>query len=77
MNATTLTMSGAQTTPWLDRVAMALLCAFVATVQVSIVASQAFLVLLLMAWAATLVRDKARPSAPVFFWLLLGYAADR
>jgi O-antigen ligase len=75
MNATTLTMSGAQTTPWLDRVAMALLWAFVATVQVSIVAAQAFLVLLLMAWAATLVRDKARPSAPVFFWLLLGYAA--
>jgi hypothetical protein len=75
MNATALTMSGAQTTPWLDRVAMALLFAFVATVQVSIVAAQAFLVLLLIVWAATLVRDKTRPSAPTFFWLLLGYAA--
>jgi O-antigen ligase len=75
MNATTLTMSGAQSTPWLDRVTMALLFAFAATVQVSIVAAQAFLVLLLMAWVATLVRDRARPSAPAFFWLLLGYAA--
>jgi O-antigen ligase len=75
MNATALTMSGTQTTPWLDRVTLALLFAFVATVQVSIVAAQVFLVLLLMAWAATLVRDRARPSAPLFFWLLLGYAA--
>jgi O-antigen ligase len=75
MNATALTMSGAQTTPWLDRVTMALLLAFVATVQVSIVAAQVFLVLLLLAWVATLVRDRARPSAPTFFWLLLGYAA--
>jgi O-antigen ligase len=75
MNATALTMSDTQTTPWLDRVTMALLFAFVATVQVSIVAAQAFLVLLLIAWVAILVRDRARPSAPLFFWLLLGYAA--
>ena len=75
MNATALTMSDTQTTPWLDRVAIALLFAFVATVQVSIVAAQAFLVLLLIAWAAILVRDRTRPSAPLFFWLLLGYAA--
>jgi O-antigen ligase len=74
MNATTLTMSGAQTTPWLDRVATALLFAFVATVQVSIVAAQVLLGLLLIAWVATLVRDGARPSAPSFFWLLMGYA---
>jgi O-antigen ligase len=75
MNATALTMPGAQSTPWLDRVTTALLFAFVATVQVSIVAAQAFLLLLLIAWVATLVRDKARPTAPSFFWLLLGYAA--
>jgi O-antigen ligase len=75
MNATTLSLSDAQTTPWLDRLTMALLLAFVATVQVSIVAAQAFLVLLLFAWIAMLVRDKARPTAPRFFWPLLGYAA--
>jgi O-antigen ligase len=75
MNATTLSLSDAQTTPWLDRLALALLLAFVATVQVSIVASQALLVLLLLAWVGTLVRDKTRPTVPRFFWLLLAYAA--
>jgi O-antigen ligase len=75
MNATTLSLSDAQTTPWLDRLTIALLLAFVATVQVSIVAAQAFFMLLLFAWVATLVRDKTRPTAPRFFWPLLGYAA--
>jgi O-antigen ligase len=75
MNATTLSLSDAQTTPLLDRLTMALLLSFVATVQVSIVAAQALLVLLLFAWVAALVRDKTRPSAPRFFWPLLAYAA--
>jgi O-antigen ligase len=75
MNATTLTMSGAETRPLLDRLTTALLLAFVATVQVSIVAAQVFLVLLLVAWVATLVRDRTFPTVPQFFWLLLGYAA--
>ena len=75
MNATTLSLSDAQTTPLLDRLTMALLLSFVATVQVSIVAAEALLVLLLFAWVAALVRDKTRPSAPRFFWPLLAYAA--
>jgi O-antigen ligase len=75
MNATTLSVSAAPTTPLLDRLTVALLMAFVATVQVSIVAAQAFFVLLLIFWIATLVRDKARPLAPLFFWPLLAYAA--
>jgi O-antigen ligase len=74
MNATTLSLSHAQTTPLLDRLTLGLLMAFVATIQVSIVAAQAFLVLLLITWVATLVRDKTRPAAPQFFWLLLAYA---
>jgi O-antigen ligase len=75
MNATTLSLSDVQPTPWLDRLTVALLLAFVATVQVSIVAAQAFFILLLFAWIATLVRDKTRPAAPRFFWPLLAYAA--
>ena len=74
MNATALTMSGTESTPWLDRVMTALLFAFVATVQVSIVAAQAFLSLLLIVWVAGLVKDRVRPAAPPFFALLLGYA---
>jgi O-antigen ligase len=75
MNATTLSMSGAQSTPWLDRLTTALLLAFVATVQVSIVAAQTFFIALLLAWTATLVRDRVRPDVPPFFWPLLAYAA--
>jgi O-antigen ligase len=75
MNATTLSLSEAPATPWLDRLTTALLFAFVATVQVSIVAAQACLVLLLVAWVATLVRDRTRPAIPQFFWPLLAYAA--
>jgi len=75
MNATTLSLSDAQTTPLLDRLTVALLLAFVATVQVSIVAAQAFFVLLLFFWIAALVRDKTRPTVPRFFWPLLAYAA--
>jgi O-antigen ligase len=75
MNATTLSMSGAQSTPWLDRLTTALLLAFVATVQVSIVAAQTFFIALLLAWTATLMRDRARPAVPPFFWPLLAYAA--
>jgi O-antigen ligase len=76
MNATTLSLSSdAQSMPLLDRVTVALLMAFVATVQVSIVAAEAFLVLLLVAWVATLARDKTRPAVPRFFWPLLAYAA--
>jgi O-antigen ligase len=75
MNATTLSLSDAQSTPLLDRLTVALLLAFVATVQVSIVAAQALFILLLFAWIATLVRDKTRPAAPRFFWPLLAYAA--
>jgi O-antigen ligase len=75
MNATTLSLSEAPATPWLDRLTTALLFAFVATVQVSIVAAQTFLALLLIAWVATLVRDRTVPTAPKFFWWLLGYAA--
>lgn len=75
MNATTLTLPDAQTTPLLDRLTVALLMAFIATVQVSIVAAQALFALLLFFWMATLVRDKARPTAPRFFWPLLAYAA--
>ena len=75
MNATTLSMSGAQSTPWLDRLTTALLLAFVATVQISIVAAQTLFIALLLAWAATLMRDRARPAVPPFFWPLLAYAA--
>src|SRR5262245_6938060 len=74
MTSTTMSMSGVHTKPWLDRLTLALLLLFVGTVQVSIVAAEGVLMLLLLAWVATLIRDGMRPAAPRFFWALLAYA---
>jgi O-antigen ligase len=51
-----------------------LLLGFVAAVQISIAAAQILLVGLLLCWVMGLVREKSRPTAPVFFWALLAYA---
>ena len=61
-------------TPWFDRLTLGLLLLFVGTVQVSIAAAEAVLMLLLLMWATMLVREGVRPSAPTFFWPLLAYA---
>jgi O-antigen ligase len=74
-NATTLTAPRTQTTPGLDRLAVALLLGFVASLQVSIALANMLLAATLVSWAAILVRDRERPAAPVFFFPLLAYAA--
>ncbi|MBM3778484.1 MAG: O-antigen ligase family protein [Acidimicrobiia bacterium] len=58
----------------LDRIAFGLLAVFVGALQVSIVAGQVVLTLLVATWAATLVRDRARPDVPPFFLPLAVYA---
>jgi O-antigen ligase len=75
MTTTTMSVSGVHDAPWLDRATLVLLLLFVGAVQVSIVVAQGVLILLLIAWVATLVRDGIRPSAPMFFRALLAYAA--
>ena len=75
MNATTMSVSGARAMPALDRVADVLLLVFVAALQVQISAAQVVLTALLLCWAALLVRDRVRPSAPRFFAPLAAYAA--
>jgi O-antigen ligase len=75
MTTTTMSMSGVHDAPWLDRATLVLLLLFVGAIQLSIVAAQGILILLMVAWVATLVRDGTRPSAPRFFRALLAYAA--
>jgi O-antigen ligase len=75
MTATTMSVTGAPTTPWLDRLTIALLLGFVGALQISIAAADILLVATLLCWAAQLVRDKSRPSAPPFFWALAAYSA--
>lgn len=75
MAATAAAMSGAWTGAALDRLSLALLVAFVASLHISIAAAEILLTATLLAWVAVLVRDGVRPSAPRFFAPLLVYAA--
>src|SRR5436190_19387072 len=70
-----LTVPAAPSAPILDRLAMAALVAFVASVQLSIALAGIFLTATYLCWAAVLVRDRVRPSAPGAFMLLGVYAA--
>ena len=74
MTSTTMTAAGARSALDLDRVALGLLLAFVGALQISIAPAQVLLALLLVCWAALLVRDGVRPAAPAFFVPLLAYA---
>jgi O-antigen ligase len=75
MNTATMTVSDTRTAPGLERVTVALLLGFVASLQVSIALAQILLALTLVCWAALRIRDRAWPSAPSFFLPLTVYAA--
>ena len=75
MTSATVTMAQPHPTPTLDRVATWLLLLFVASLQMSIFAAQILLSLMLVCWAALLIRDRARPSAPAFLTPLVVYGA--
>lgn len=74
-NATTLSAAQTPAAAGLDRLTVALLLGFVASLQVSIALANVLLSATLVAWVATLVRDRARPAAPAFMLPLLAYAA--
>jgi O-antigen ligase len=59
----------------LHKAALWLLLAFVAALQLSIAIAGILLTAALIAWAALLVRDRVRPSAPAFMLPLAVYAA--
>ena len=74
MTTTTMPAIGARSAFSLERMALWLLLAFVASLQLSIAAAGILLTAALMAWVALLVRDHARPAAPGFMLPLLAYA---
>ena len=74
MNTATMSVSETRTAPGLERVAVALLLGFVASLQVSIALAQILLAATLLCWIALLVRDRTRPAAPAFFLPLAVYA---
>jgi O-antigen ligase len=75
MTATTMPMVETRSAFSLERVALWLLLAFVASLQISIAAASILLTATLIAWVALLVRDRVRPTAPAFFIPLVAYAA--
>jgi hypothetical protein len=58
MSATVITAVGTRSLLRLDRAAFWLLLAFVASLQLSIAVAGVLLTAALLAWAATLVRDR-------------------
>jgi O-antigen ligase len=75
MNTATMSVDQRRDAPGLRQVTLWALLAFVASLQISIAAAGILLTLTLLCWVALLVREKARPSAPVFFLPLVAYAA--
>jgi O-antigen ligase len=69
-----MSMTQPRTAPGLERVTVALLLCFVASLQISIAAANILLSLMLVCWVAMMVQGKAVPSVPRFFWPLVVYA---
>ncbi len=61
-------MTHPRAVPGLERVTVALLLCFVASLQISIAAANILLALMLVCWIAMLVQEKTVPSVPRFFW---------
>jgi O-antigen ligase len=74
MNVVTMTASETRSAPGLERVTVALLLGFVASLQVSIAVAQALLAATLVCWAALKIQDRSWPSAPRCFVPLAAYA---
>ena len=74
MNTAALSVSETQTAPTLDRVTLALLLGFAASLQVSIALANILLGAMLACWVAMRLRDRTWPSAPAFFLPLAAYA---
>jgi O-antigen ligase len=73
MNTATMSVSDTRTAPGLERVAVALLLGFVASLQVSIALASILLTATLLCWAALRLRDRSWPAAPAFMVPLAAY----
>ena len=63
MTATTISVTRSRSGPVLDRLADVSLFAFVAALQLSIALASILLTVMLLCWAALLLKDQSRPSA--------------
>jgi O-antigen ligase len=75
MTTAAMSMTHPRTAPALERVTVALLLCFVASLQISIAAANILLALMMVCWVAQIVQEKTAPDVPRFFWPLVAYAA--
>ena len=75
MTTAAMSMTHPRTAPALERVTVALLLCFVASLQISIAAANILLALMMVCWIAQIAQEKTAPEAPRFFWPLVAYAA--
>jgi O-antigen ligase len=75
MTTAAMSMTHPRTAPALERVTVALLLCFVASLQISIAAANILLALMMVCWVAQIVQEKTAPEVPRFFWPLVAYAA--
>lgn len=75
MTTAAVSMTHPRTAPALERVTVALLLCFVASLQISIAAANILLALMMVCWVAQIVQEKAALEVPRFFWPLVAYAA--
>ena len=75
MTTAAMSMTHPRTAPGLERVTVALLLCFVASLQISIAAANILLALMMVCWIAQIVQERTLPAVPRFFWPLAAYAA--
>jgi len=75
MTTAAMSMTHPRTAPGLERVTVALLLCFVASLQISIAAANILLALMMVCWIAQIVQERTPPAVPRFFWPLAAYAA--
>ncbi len=61
--------------PLLDRLNIALLVGFVASIQFSIAIAELLLALTACGWVIGLIRNRERPAVPGFFWPIVAFSA--
>ena len=67
MTTAAMSMTHPRTAPALERVTVALLLCFVASLQISIAAANILLALMMVCWVAQIAQEKAAPDSAAFF----------
>src|SRR5262245_45482862 len=74
MTTAAISVTHPRTVPGVERLTVALLLCFVASLQISIAAANILLALMLVCWVGTIAQERTFPSVPPFFLPIAVYA---